>query len=77
MAGLSGGVSGFGAVSAAFSVGGVGVCFFGAGGFEVSGCCAIERLQVRQKRNTKTEADIPRIFFILIPCEAVWLPPRD
>jgi len=70
MAGLSGGVSGFGAVSAAFSAGDVGVCFFGAG-FEVSGCCANETWQLRKKTNTKTAADIPRIFFILIPCEAV------
>ena len=61
------GASGFGVVSAGFSAGGAGVCFLEAEGRELSACCAKAGLEISAKTMIKTEVDIPRSFFILIP----------
>src|SRR5579862_4526672 len=75
--GSPGGGSGLAVLSEGFSAGCAGgSCFFEAWGFGFSDCWANDGVQIREKKISSMETDIPQIRFILILVNDLVMPPE-
>src|SRR5579862_6553165 len=75
--GSPGGGSGLAVLSEGFSAGCAGgSCFFEAWGFGLSDCWANDGVQIREKKISSMETDIPQIRFILILVNDLVMPPE-